>query len=165
LRIDEAIASGRFKETKTEGSVAWVWVPHPIMEQLLAWREVSTNGELIFPSRNGTPMNSKNFLRRHIWPAAVRAGIMTERPKKLPKGTRWIDRSTSVNFQAFRRTCATWFQKHGGVKDTQAHLRHSTPVTTMKHYIQEIPVSVRDAVKALDEQLFGPPDTQNLRVN
>ena len=31
---------------------------------------------LVFPSQMGTPIATKNFLRRHICPAAVRAGIM-----------------------------------------------------------------------------------------
>ncbi len=44
-------------------------------------------------------------------------------------------------------------QKHGSVKDIQAHLRHSTPATTMREYVQEIPASVREAVEGLDKKL------------
>jgi integrase len=60
-----------------------------------------------------------------------------------------------VNFKAFRRTCATWFQQCGTAKDIQAHLRHSTPATTLGVYVQEIPESVRVAVEALDTKLRG----------
>ncbi len=40
--------------------------------------------------------------------------------------------------------------KHGGIKDVQAHLRHSRATTTLDVYIQEIPESVREAVESLD---------------
>jgi integrase len=127
-RIDESTSEGRLKDTKTLGSRAHVWMPPPIVEALLQWKAVSTSLGFIFPSQTGGPISSKNFLRRNIWPAAIKAGIMESRPQNLPKGARWVRKETSVNFQAFRRTCATWFQKHGSAKDIQAHLRHSTPL-------------------------------------
>ena len=110
---------------------------------------------LIFPSRSARPISTRNFLRRHIWPAAVRAGIMQPKPKDWPKGKQWIDPATSVNFRAFRRTCATWFQQVGTTKDIQAQLRHTTPLTTLGVYVQELPDSVRTAVEALDQKLCG----------
>jgi len=67
----------------------------------------------------------------------------------------WVDPATSVNFRAFRRTCATWFQKVGTTKDIQAQLRHTTPMTTLGVYVQELPESVRTAVEALDQKLCG----------
>jgi integrase len=129
-------------------------MPASIAEELTKWHAVSPLSGFIFPSKTGGPIATKNFLRRHIWPAAVKAGIMEARPKQLPKGTRWIRKESSVNFQAFRRTCATWFQKHGSAKDIQAHLRHSTPMTTFAVYVQEFPESVREAVESLDKRLF-----------
>ena len=154
LRIDESAAEWGIKETKTPGSRAWVWLPKSITDELAAWRIMSLSA-LIFPSQNDTPISTKNFLRRHIWPAAVRAGIMAAKPKKWPKGKQWVDPDTSVNFKAFRRTCATWFQQCGTAKDIQAHLRHSTPATTLGVHVQEIPESVRVAVEALDTKLRG----------
>lgn len=154
LRIDESAAEGRLKDTKTPGSRAYVWMPTPIVEDLVTWRTVTGPSGFIFPSQKGGPIATKNFLRRNIWPAAIKAGIMEAKPKDLPKGTRWVRKESSVNFQAFRRTCATWFQKHGSAKDIQAHLRHATPMTTFGVYVQEIPESVREAVEALDKRLF-----------
>ena len=58
-----------------------------------------------------------------------------------------------VNHQAFRRTCATYMQKHGTVKDVQSHLRHASATTTVGLYMKEIPVSVRAAVAELDKAL------------
>ena len=65
-----------------------------------------------------------------------------------------------MNFTAFRRTRATWFQQCGTTKDIQSHLRHSTPATSLGVYVQEIPESVRKAVEALDTKLRGLPTTR-----
>jgi integrase len=154
LRIDESAVDSQIKDTKTPGSRAWVWLPKSIIEELLKWRASSVS-TLIFPSRTARPISTRNFLRRHIWSAAVRAGIMQRKPKDWPKGKQWVDPATSVNFRAFRRTCATWFQKVGTAKDIQAQLRHSTPITTLGVYVQELPESVRVAVEALDQKLCG----------
>ncbi len=155
LRIDEAAVDSQIKDTKTPGSRAWVWLPKSITEELLSWRATSTSS-LIFPSaKSARPISTRNFLRRHIWPAAVRAGIMQPKPKDWPKGKQWVDPATSVNFRAFRRTCATWFQKVGTTKDIQAQLRLTTPITTLGVYVQELPESVRTAVEALDQKLCG----------
>ena len=58
-----------------------------------------------------------------------------------------------IDFRACRRTCATHLSKHGGVKEVQAHLRHSRATTTLDVYIQEIPEAVRAAVESLDSVL------------
>jgi integrase len=152
LRIDESASDWGIRSPKTLKSNAWVWLPASLVRELEAWRETAAAG-LIFPSATGTPMRTKNFLRRHVWPAAIACGLMQVKPEKWPKGKPWIDRATSINFRAFRRTCATWFQQCGTPKDIQSHLRHATPVTTMGVYVQEIPESVRTAVEALDAKL------------
>jgi len=154
LRIDESAAEWGIKETKTPGSHAWVWLPKSITDELMKWQATSSS-VMIFPSQNGTPVGTKNFLRRHFWPAAIRAGIMAAKPKGWPRGKQWVDPNTSVNFKAFLRTCAIWFQQCGTAKGIQAHLRHSTPATTLGVYVQEIPESVRAAVEALDAKLCG----------
>jgi integrase len=154
LRIDESAVDSQIKDTKTPASRAWIWLPKSFTEELVNWRATSSTA-LIFPAHNARPISTRNFLRRHIWPAAVRAGIMQKKPKDWPKGKQWVDPATSVNFRAFRRTCATWFQKVGTTKDIQAQLRHSTPITTLGVYVQELPESVRTAVEALDQKLCG----------
>jgi integrase len=154
LRIDEAAVDSQIKDTKTPGSRAWVWLPKSITDELLKWRATSSSA-LIFPGASGRPISTRNFLRRHIRPAAVRAEIMQKKPKDWPRGKQWVDPATSVNFRAFRRTCATWFQKVGTTKDIQAQLRHTTPITTLGVYVQELPESVRTAVEALDQKLCG----------
>ena len=73
-----------------------------------------------------------NILVRHIKPAARKFGI------------EW------VNWQVFRRSCATWLQQAGvDVKDAQGLLRHSRASTTMDIYQQLVPESQRRAVAKL----------------
>jgi hypothetical protein len=52
-------------------------------------------------------------------------------------------------------------QKHGNVKDIQAHLRHASPDVTAGVYMQNIPESVRAAVEGLDQELAGEPEIVN----
>ncbi len=164
LRIDESVADWGLKKTKTPGSRAWLWLSKPRWDDLKALRATSAGNGFIFPSKKGTQMSAKNFLRRNIRPAAIRAGLMTAKPEGWPKGTQWIDPSTSVNFKAFRRTCATWFQEVGSTKDIQAQLRHATPATTLGVYVQQLPESVRTAVEALDELLCGKRPSKQLET-
>ena len=108
----------------------------------------------MFPTANGTPLSAHNYERDVIVPAAIRAGLMAQRPKSLPKGEKWRDKNTAVNFQAFRRTFSTWMQKTGAtVKDVQGAMRHSSPDQTVRTYMKEIPASVAAAVDALDRIL------------
>ena len=48
------------------------------------------------------------------------------------------------------------------VKDVQAHLRHSSAKTTLEHYIQSVPESVRVAVESLDLMLKRIPRSEKL---
>ena len=76
---------------------------------------------------------------------------MTKPSKERKKGDPKRNKATAVNFQAFRRTFATWMQRTGAtVKDVQGAMRHSSPDQTLKAYMREIPDGVRAAVDALD---------------
>jgi len=82
------------------------------------------------------------------------AGIMKAKPRDLPKGARWRDKETAVNFQAFRPTFASWLQKTGSTaKDYQGAMRHASPEVTLGVNMKEIPASVAAAVDALDSML------------
>ncbi len=169
LRIDESYGDAgggkmEWKPTKTEGSNGWVSMPPEIANEIRAWRKVSPPGLYLFSNCKGEPLDRRNFLVQVIQPAAIRAGILQPRPKGLPKGTVWQSRATAVNFQGFRRTCATLLQKHGNLKDAQSHLRHASSATTMKHYIQQIPASTRAAIEGLDAELFGSKPIARLSV-
>ena len=90
------------------------------------------------------PLDGKNFLQQRIHPIAEKLGI----PKRL------------VNFQVLRRTLATDLQKFGTVKDTQAVLRHASPVMTLNEYVQPIPESVRNAVNNRTRSVLSPASVE-----
>jgi integrase len=154
VRINESVSSNRMLvEPKTKTSVALVWLPKSIETALDFWIESldDRNPEaFIFPTKNGTPLNVCNYLNQVIKPAAERARKEAEAINPVPAAY-----LVGVNHQAFRRTCATYMQKHGTVKDVQSHLRHASANTTVGVYMKEIPVSVRAAVEELDRALSG----------
>lgn len=140
VRIDEALKERergeyRIGDTKTEGSHGYVTVTPEIEADLRAWVQARGIGQgaLLFPTGMGTPWRHANYLRRVLQPLARAVGI---------KG---------VTFQALRRTCATHFKARE--KNKQEHLRHTSPVTTMKHYDKPISAEVRLAVEQLDREL------------
>ena len=62
-----------------------------------------------------------------------------------------------MNCQILRRSFATLASDSGAhLKDIQTQLRHSKTATTADIYVQPIPLSVRAAVEALDQELSQP---------
>ena len=154
LRIDEALhmRATATKETKTEESNGYAHLPPMLERDLAAYIEKASGkpGDFIFHTANGTPISPHNFERDVIVPAAIRAGIM---PKPRKDSTQKVrrDKSTAVNFQAFRRTFATRMQKTSAtVKDVQSAMRHASPDQTTKTYMKIIPASVSAAVNELE---------------
>jgi integrase len=86
-------------------------MPPALEAELRAYIEVFKIVEptaYLFPSDVGAPYDPHNYLARKLKSLAKRAQV------------------AGVNFQVFRRTCATHFQEYGGkVKDAQALLRHT----------------------------------------
>src|ERR1035437_2485527 len=114
-------------------------------------RSTASPASLVFPTVNGTAVSAHNYERDVIVPAAIRAGIMAAPPKERKKGDPKGDKATAVNFQAFRRTFATWMQRTGApVKDVKGAMRHGSPDPTLRAYMREIPAGVRTAVDAFD---------------
>lgn len=131
-----------------------VWLPVAIKTDLDAWRAVCPDASgraFIFPSPKGKITRLDNFRKRGLKPALADALRLANEAGVSVKGVR-LDQ---VTFQACRRSCATYLQKSGGVKDVQAHLRHAQASTTLGVYVQEIPESVRAAVESLDCLLSG----------
>lgn len=157
VRIDESVSPDRLiVEPKTAASISYVWLPQSLEAELNFWLEAKADQRpesFLFPTRNGTPLNVSNYLNEVIKPAAKRA--LTEAKAKCNVAPGFM---VGVTHQAFRRTCATYMQKHGTVKDVQAHLRHASATTTVGVYMQEIPASVRVAVEELDRVLSVPAE-------
>jgi integrase len=155
VRIDQALKEaekgrnrlGRPGETKTPLSAGYVSISGSLHHEIENWLMLRTAqapyhrtagravSDLLFPTEAGTPFRIGNYLKRVLKPLANKAGIH------------------DFTYQALRRTCATYFQRHGGPRDVQAHLRHTNLATT-GIYIQEIPEQVQRAVEDLDAELF-----------
>ncbi len=76
------------------------------------WRLESSDtspGVLVFPGRGGRPLWVGSFLQKRIQPIAKALGI-----------------TVPVTFQVLRRSCTTRNQKHGTMKDVQAHMGHAS---------------------------------------
>ena len=151
ITIEQRFSRGDWDEPKSEASKSTIPVDALVIQRIhrlkslevtvragRAWRRykaVKSCGpdDLVFQSVvKGAPMRDNNILVRHIKPAARKFGI------------EW------VNWQVFRRSCATWLQQAGvDVKDAQGLLRHSRASTTMDIYQQLVPESQRRAVAKL----------------
>jgi integrase len=78
-------------------------------------------------------------LKRHIFPAATRAGI-TKR----------------IGWHSFRRTLATLLQSSGAsVKTTQELLRHASPTITLGIYAKAVTADKRQAQNAITALFMG----------
>jgi integrase len=154
IRVDESTSRWGLKEPKTAGSDTYLPMPAGVQLEMDLWREMHRTAppsSLVFPTDRGTAISAHNYERDVIVPAAIRAGIMAKPAKQRQKGDPKRNKATAVNFQAFRRTFATWMQRTGAtVKDVQGAMRHSSPDQTLKAYMREIPAGVRAAVDALD---------------
>jgi integrase len=160
LRIDESARDGKLYSPKTEASTAHVWLPEEVKMELLALRPDGAGPrDFVFPNRKGNPYRLDNFrtliLKPGLEAAKEKAAALGMQPEALQ----------AITFQVCRRTCGTYLQKHGGVKDVQAHLRHAKPSTTFGIYVQAIPDSVRDAVHGLYGALFGPGELGTAVLN
>ncbi len=136
------------EQTKTDESRALVTVPEVIQPWIDLWRRQSQHtapNDLMFPAirrnkyKQQIPMRPRQFLQRHVKPLAEELGIDP----------------ALITFQVLRRTFGTTMQKHGTMKDVQAHLRHASITTTGNIYVQEIPASVRSAVNATTQEILG----------
>ena len=144
LNVERAVrrvrkGENRVGDPKTEGSVGQVYLPVSLQTELAHWRQIvrpSDDDDYIFSSRNGTPKDSHNYLRRHLKPLAANLGVQ------------------NLTFQSLRRTFATLMQGKGTPKDAQTQLRHKDILTTLNVYTQPIPESVKRSVEALDSELL-----------
>jgi integrase len=151
LVIDEAIVDGEAKDTKTAASASVMYLTPDLKLELnhyLSALPEDPDGWLFPSARKGVPMRPGNFLNRVLKPAAVRAGIcVCQTDSGKP--------TSAVNFQSLRRTSSTLFGARAkDPKSTQAHMRHTDPYVTLKHYQREVPAEVRAAAVALERDLL-----------
>ena len=156
IRVRETVYEGLFGAPKTKSSRRDVPMSQPVREALVTQRNETAetqSEQLVFASRNGTPINPKNLLRRVLQPAC--------RKLNLPV----------ISWHSFRHTHATLLGEVGeSLRTAQAILGHSDLKTTLNVYTHAIPESQRRAVDKVAGLLF-PSDpefsagTENGKVN
>jgi integrase len=149
LRIERAVkrvkkGKDKIGKPKTKKSIAKVFLPQSLQIELVHWRDVvqpKSSDAYIFPSRNGTPKDAHNYLRRHLKPLAEKLQV------------------PGLTFQSLRRSFATLIQGKGTPKDVQTQMRHKDALMALNNYTQPIPESVKKSVEALDTELQMILDT------
>lgn len=146
IRIEQACYRGLLGSPKTKGSRRTLPLPKVLVAPLIRIYEQATRtGEedLVFQTRNGTPLNDTNLLHRHLKPAGWKIGM------------------PSLSWHTLRRTHATLLQAAGAsLRDAQAQLGHTRMSTTLEVYTLPIPAHLRLAVENLS-QLVTNGDESN----
>ena len=144
LRVERAVkrvkkGQNKIGKPKTKKSVGKVYLPQALQVELAHWKSVvqpTTDEQYIFASRNGTPKDAHNYLRRHLKPLAEKLGL------------------PGLTFQSLRRSFATLMQGKGTPKDVQTQMRHKDVLMALNVYTQPIPESVKHSVEALDAEFL-----------
>lgn len=111
------------------------------LTRLLAEHQESAQGELIFPSDAGTPLNVRNVYQRHFQTIVKRA--------KLPKKLRLYD---------LRHTHATLLLLAGvHAKIVSERLGHASIQITLDTYSHVLPGMQKESAAKLDAMLFKRP--------
>ncbi|MCB1258526.1 MAG: tyrosine-type recombinase/integrase [Microthrixaceae bacterium] len=132
---------------KSESGYRVITLPEYGREALLAQRQRGLPFDLVFPSRVGTPRSRSNVATH--W-----------------RAIRGYDYSWVIS-RTFRKTGGTAVERKHGADAAAAHLGHSSPDITRRHYIDRA-VEAGDYTDALDE--FNPftsnkrPKPPHLRV-
>ena len=142
LHIRKAFDSRRrVKLTKTERP-RYVALPPEVAEELHAWirnRGIGAD-DLVFQNQRGRAIDSKNFLRRTLRPAAKRAGIA----------------ASDIDFRMLRRSYASIWNALGyDIKGSQAQMGHARPDMTASEYMQPIDALRLEQVTTLEKILRG----------
>jgi integrase len=140
--IQRGVVNGRPGDTKTEASRKALPVDACLAAALLELRKCQTHrmspGDWVFGNRFGRPRSQQDILRRHIRPAALRAGL------------------GKIGWHTFRHSYSTLLRGLGAdIKVQQELLRHSTVQSTMNVYTQAISEQKRIANSTVVGLLFG----------
>ena len=141
IQIRETVSEGLFGSPKTRSGRRDVPMSDRVRNAFEVHRVQSRQSgpeDLVFASRNQTPINPKNLLRRVLRPTCDAL--------KLP----------AITWHSFRHTHATLLGEVGeSLRTAQALLGHSDLETTLNVYTHAIPESQRRAVDKVAEVLFA----------
>lgn len=140
LAVRENYYRGKFGSVKAKSRRRNVPLSNSMVAALLQLRKSSRfigPDDLVFASRNGTPLSENNLMRRVIKPVARRLGIS------------WL------SWHVFRHTHATLGEQIGmSLSDRRAQMGHGTVKMTL-HYTHSDLERRRAAVEAISDRLIG----------
>jgi len=140
LAVRESVYGGQFQRPKTHKSRRTIPLgPHAITS-LKAHRDRSTrktDDDLVFPNKSGEPLRESKLLERVLQPAAERAGL------------------GRVTWHQFRHIHSSLLNDlRVPVKIAQEQLGHASIQTTLNIYTHVVDASHRQAIEALERELF-----------
>lgn len=141
IEVAESYSDEEFGSPKTRSSnrvIPMSGLLRGVLETQRAGTVTSSPDELVFRTRRGTPLSSKNLYNRELAPACDRI--------KQPR----------ISWHSFRHTHATLLTEVGeSIKTAQSLLGHSDLGTTLNTYAHAIPDSQRRAVERVAGVLFS----------
>jgi integrase len=140
LRVVETVYDGHFDRPKTKRSERTIPIGTETADIFSAMRPAHVDGShLVFATREGTPLDRWNLLRKHVKPAAKRLGI------------------SLVTWHLLRHSHATMLDGVGTPIGTmQSLLGHSSPEITREIYLHAISEEQRRAVESVERLVLGP---------
>jgi integrase len=139
MRIVRSVVDQIADDPKTLASRRPVPLCAELLEALTGWKEqtpFAASQDWVFASPHALgkrPYWPDSILKKHVQPAAVRAGIQKQ-----------------IGWHSFRRTVATLLHSSGAsVKTTQELLGHSSPVMTLGTYAKAITEEKREAQRTM----------------
>ena len=106
IRIEQACYRGSLGSPKTKGSRRTLPLPRALVSSLIRiYEHAPRTGEddLVFQTRNGTPLNDTNLLHRHLKPAGWEIGM------------------PSLSWHTLRRTMLRCFKRRGLLCEMHKH--------------------------------------------
>lgn len=143
LRVSETVYEGHFDKPKTKRSARIVPFGTQTAEIFVALRPHGVDpNALVFASKEGTPLDRRNLLKRYVKPAAKKMGL-------------------HVNWHLLRHSYATMLDGVGTPLGTiQSLLGHATPEITREYYLHAIPAEQRRAAESVERLVLGLKWTQ-----
>jgi integrase len=150
IRVVRSVVDQVEGPPKTLASRRPIPMPSELTSALANWRKQTSHSkpeDWVFASPlalGKKPYRPDAVLKRHVFPAAERAGI-TKR----------------IGWHSFRRTLATLLQSSGAsVKTTQELLRHASPGVTMGIYAKAVTADKRQAQDTIAALFVGNSQSQ-----
>jgi integrase len=132
--VRQNFTAGQFGTVKTKSRNRTVPLPQMVLDSLRQLRGESSPDDIVFASRNGTPVDANNVRNRAFKRASAALGF-------------------HVNWHAFRHTCATWAESVGMMmSDRVALMGHGGAVMT-QYYTHEDLNRQRAGVELMAEGL------------